>query len=219
MSHTPLSAPDAIVRRRATRRFDPSQALDEATLKTLLKLATLAPSAFNLQPWRFLVVRSAGGRKRLRDCAYNQPKVTEAPVVIVVLGYLHPEATDLETILAEQVERGVISSDAAKEMRSRVEVSMHKLADRDTWALRSTMIAVGMLLVAAESLGIASAPMEGFDPAKVREAFGIPDDHVPCCLVALGYALEEKPFPGRLDLKQVCFEEHFGQPWTLGEPE
>ena len=155
----------------------------------------------------------------IRDCAYNQPKVTEAPVVIVVLGYLHPEATDLETILAEQVERGVISSDAAKEMRSRVEVSMHKLADRDTWALRSTMIAVGMLLIAAESLGIASAPMEGFDSAKLREAFGIPDDHVPCCLVALGYALEEKPFPGRLGLDRVCFEEHFGQPWTLGNPE
>ena len=41
---------------------------------------------------------------------------------------------------------------------------------------------------------------------------------VVCCLVALGYPAEEPPFPGRFGLGEVCFEEHFGQPWTLGEP-
>jgi len=46
----------------------------------------------------------------------------------------------------------------------------------------------------------------------------VPDDHVICGLVALGHALESDPFPGRFGLEDVCFEEHFGQPWTLGEP-
>ena len=73
------------------------------------------------------------------------------------------------------------------------------------------------LMIAAESLGVGSAPLERFDPEKVRAAFGVPDDHTICCLVALGYAAEAKPFPGRLGLEEVCFEEHFGQPWTLGE--
>ena len=72
---------------------------------------------------------------------------------------------------------------------------------------------------AAESLGVSSAPMEGFDSTKVMEAFGVPNDHSVCCLIALGYASEAKPFPGRLGLGEVCYEEHFGQPWTLGEVE
>jgi nitroreductase len=73
-------------------------------------------------------------------------------------------------------------------------------------------------MLAAESLGVASAPMEGFDAAKVKEEFGVPDDHIICCLVALGYALDRDPFPGRFGLEDVCYSEHFGQPWTLGEP-
>jgi hypothetical protein len=52
----------------------------------------------------------------------------------------------------------------------------------------------------------------------VKEAFGVPDDHTVCCLIALGFAAEAKPFPGRFGLADVCYEDHFGQPWTLGEP-
>jgi nitroreductase len=88
---------------------------------------------------------------------------------------------------------------------------------RPLWATRSAMLAAATLMIAAESLGLASAPMEGFDAAKVKDAFGVPDDHTVCCLVALGHAAESKPFPGRFGLSDVCFEEHFGQPWTLGE--
>ena len=95
--------------------------------------------------------------------------------------------------------------------------AMERVADPAVWATRSTMIAAATLMIAAESLGVASAPMEGFVAAKVREAFGVPDDHTVYCLVALGYAAESKPFPGRLKLGDVCYEEHFGQPWTLGE--
>ena len=46
----------------------------------------------------------------------------------------------------------------------------------------------------------------------------MPDDHTVCCLIALGFAAEPKPFPGRFGLEHVCYQEHFGQPWTLGEP-
>lgn len=214
----PLSGPDAIRQRRATRKFDTTRGLEEGLLVQLLELATLSPSSSNLQPWRFLVVRSQANRNKLRACAYNQPKVSEAPVVVIVLAYHHPEQTDLETVIAEQVERQVVPPTAAAEIRSRVGVSMGRVKDRGAWAMRSTMLAAAHLMIAAESLGVASAPMEGFDPVQVKQAFGVPDDHTVCCLVALGYPAENKPFPGRLPLERVCFEEHFGQPWTLGNP-
>ena len=215
----PLTVPEAIFRRRATRHFDPSRPLSEPLLKQILHLATLAPSGSNLQPWRFLVVRTEANRRKLKGCAFNQPKVGEAPVILIVLGYHHPERSHLDRIVEKMQTLGAITSEGAAEARARAKAAMERLSDRPLWATRSTMIAAGVLMLAAESLGVASAPMEGFDPARVKEAFGIPDDHTICCLIALGYAEKPKPFPGRLALSEVCFEEHFGQPWTLGEAE
>ena len=213
----PPTVPEVIARRRSTRAFDPDRPLDDETLRRVLGLATLAPSSFNLQPWRFVVVRSRRNRERLRAASYNQPKVTEAPVMLIVLGYKGAHATHLDPMLERRVALGM-PAEAAAEVKGRVSATMAEHPDPATWALRSTMLAVGTLVVAAEALGVAATVMEGFDPARVREAFGVPDDHAICCLVALGHALKADPFPGRFSLEETCYEEHFGQPWTLGEP-
>ncbi len=213
----PLSAPDAIVRRRATRRFDPERALPDSILRRVLHLATFAPSGFNLQPWRFLVVRDVANRRKLRTCAFNQPKVSEAPVVVIVLGYLTPERSHLLPMIERMRALGAIDAEGAAAMLGRARAAFERMEDRALWATRSTMLGAMTLMLAAESLGVASAPMEGFDASKVKDAFGVPDDHTVCCLIALGFAAEEKPFPGRFGLEEVCFLEHFGQPWTLGD--
>jgi len=213
----PLTAVEAIARRRAARRFDPDRAVPDDLLKRVLHLATLAPSSYNLQPWRFLVVRRAANRQKLRACAHNQPKVAEAPVVVIVLGYHTPHRTHLAPMIDRMLALGAATPEAAAELRARAGHALERVPDRSLWATRSAMLAAATLMIAAESLGLASAPMEGFDAAKVKEAFGVPDDHTACCLVALGYVAEAKPFPGRFALPDVCFEEHFGQPWTLGD--
>jgi nitroreductase len=213
----PLSAPEAIARRRATRRFDRDRPVPDAVLKQILHLATLAPSGYNLQPWRFIIVREERNRRKLKACAFNQLKVAEAPVVVIVLGYHHPHRSHHEAMLDRQVASGVITPEGAAGQRVRVPQAMERVPDPVVWATRSTMLAAATLMIAAESLGVSSAPMEGFEPDKVKEAFGVPDDHTVCCLIALGFAAEEKPFPGRFGLDDVCYLEHFGQPWTLGE--
>src|ERR1700733_14565458 len=75
----------AITERRASPSFDGSP-ISDADLKGILQAGLLAPSGYNLQPWRFVVVRSAEQRKRLRAASYNQAKVEEASVIIVACG-------------------------------------------------------------------------------------------------------------------------------------
>jgi nitroreductase len=211
----PLSVPEAIVRRRATRQFDPGRPLPVSVLSQILELASLAPSGFNLQPWRFLVVRNSKNRQKLRECAFNQPKITDAPVVVIVLGCHHPHRSHLDAVVQKQVELGALTADTAAEFRARAVQAMERVRDYSLWATRSTMLAAAALILAAESLGVASAPMEGFEPDKVKATFGVPDDHTVCCLIALGFAAAAKPFPGRFGLDYVCYEEHFGQPLAL----
>jgi nitroreductase len=70
------------IRTRKSVRAWKNQEVPEASLKRILEAGRLAPSAKNLQEWRFVVVRDAGTREKLTEAAKGQTFVGEAPVVI-----------------------------------------------------------------------------------------------------------------------------------------
>ena len=72
--------------RRSVNFFDKNKDLDLQTVKDILNLAVYAPSAFNLQPWRVIVVKSEANKEKLFGLAHNQPKVKEAPVTLILVG-------------------------------------------------------------------------------------------------------------------------------------
>ncbi|MEO6811552.1 MAG: nitroreductase family protein [Isosphaeraceae bacterium] len=212
------SALDVIKSRRTSQTFDPTRPLPDELLRQVLHLATFAPSGDNLQPWRFLVVRSKRNRERLKQTVHGQKIVVDAPVSVIVLAYLNAHRTDLAAVVEEQVRRGLLDPDEAAGVLGRAFAAGERRTDRASRALRSAMTAASTLMLAAEAMGVASAWVDGVDLEKLNAAFGVPDDHRFCALIALGFADASTPFPGRFALEHVCFEEHFGQPWTLGEP-
>jgi len=72
-------------KRRSVNFFDPDKPVEQAVLEKIIEEAAFAPSGFNLQPWNLLVVRSPEVKKRLRRIAWDQPKIEQAPVVLVLL--------------------------------------------------------------------------------------------------------------------------------------
>ena len=83
MEKSALDVFEAIKGRRSVRAFTKKTVSDEEITK-LIDAATWAPSAGNIQPWEFIIVRDAKIKSKLSTAALNQTSIKEAPVVIVV---------------------------------------------------------------------------------------------------------------------------------------
>src|ERR1700721_2887694 len=104
----------AIQERRATPSFDGAP-IPAEDLRQILDAGLHAPSGYNLQPWRFVVVQSAEQKKKLRGASYNQGKVEEASAVIVACGDADGWRKDLDLILEKGRKGGMPEGYAARE--------------------------------------------------------------------------------------------------------
>lgn len=74
---------EAIKTRRSVRGFT-NKPINDDTIKHIIEMGNLAPSAGNLQPRDFVVVKDENIKKQLAQAALNQNFIIQAPVVIVV---------------------------------------------------------------------------------------------------------------------------------------
>jgi nitroreductase len=206
------SLPAVLLERRATGRFKPDPVPQEL-LDTVLRLGLQAPSGYNLQPWRFIVVREAENRQRLMKAAFNQPKVGQAPVVLIAVGMKQEWKARADEVFQEGARRGAGKPEnvAAYQQQALGFLSMLPM---EVWVNRHTMIAVTTLMLVAEAYGLDTAPMEGFDAAAVKAEFGLPEEAEVVALLAMGRAEgPDKPYTGRFELPRVVYAERYGQPW------
>jgi nitroreductase len=213
----PLSL--AIKERRATPSFE-DVPIHTADLEKIVRAGLEAPSGYNLQPWRFVVVRDREQRKKLCQAAFGQPKVEEASAVIVACG--DPQGWkegDLEEMLRMSAEHG--SPDAAQErVRRAVTGFLGSPAGEagglkpsfDLWANRHTMIALTTMMWAAETLGYDTAPMEGFMEDQVKALLKIPERVRVVAFLAIGRLKgPDKPYAGRFSPTRTVFAETWGE--------
>lgn len=198
--------------RRATTHFKPDGVQAEF-LNAILKFAAQAPSGYNLQPWRFIVVRNEESRKRLQRAAFNQAKVGEAPVVIIAIGMKQESKKLIDEVLRERARRGAGKMENVQKKKAGALDFLSNIP-MDVWVNRHTMIAVTTMMLVAEAYGFDTAPMEGFDPASVKREFNIPEEGEVVALLAIGHARKpQKPYSGRLSLQRIAFRERYGNPW------
>jgi len=178
-----LSAPAAAERRRSIRQFRDEKVSSEV-LDQLLSLAGRAPSAFNLQPWRLVVVQDAALRERLCEAALGQPQVKSASVVLALYTDMVDTMSRLDEVLPAGLE-GVERESRANRIRGSFDGQ--DAAALEEWGARQGNIYLGYLLLLAESLGLGTSPMLGFVPEQVRALLEIPGHAPVVALVALGW--------------------------------
>ena len=204
---------EVVLERRATTRFTDEE-VPAKYLDAILELAAQAPSGYNLQPWRFIVVREAENRRRLQAAAFNQPKVGQAPVVVIALGMKEEWKRTADEVFREGAERGAGKIADWEKTRDGAFQFLDGMQYMPTWVTRHTMIAFTTMMLAAEAYGFDTAPMEGFDAAAVKREFNVPEEAEVVALLAIGRAQEpDKPYTGRFPLARIVFRERYGEAW------
>lgn len=206
---------DAVRDRRATASFS-SDPVDDEDLKKILRAGLEAPSSYNLQPWRFVVVRDPEQRKRLCAAAMNQEQVKQAPVIIVACGDTEGWKEDLEEVIRVGRSHGFDSESQIERKRKNVTRDLASQSNMSMWVTKQTMIAATTMMWMAEALGYDTGPMEGFYENQVRAVLGIPDHVRAIFFLAIGRLRgPDGNYPGRLPASRTVFRDRYGEPLDL----
>ena len=196
---------DAIKERRSVKYYDINHKITDNEINQLMSLAVLSPTSFNMQNWRFVIVKNTEIKKQIRAVAWDQAQVTDSSVLIVV-------CADLKSWKNNPAQYWV---NAPKETQDFLVSAMGPFYDgkdklqRDE-AMRSCGIAAQTIMLAAKSMDYDSNPMIGFDPDKVAEIIKLPENHVIAMLIAIGKQTQPAmPRGGQLPLDKVIFTDRF----------
>ena len=197
---------EAIYQRRAIKQFDPEHRLSADEEKKLLEAAIQAPTSFNIQHWRFVVIRDADLRQRIRtEFGNDQAQMTDASLLVIVTA----------DVKAWAKEPARYWRNAPQEVSDLLVGWMGPFHEGRDWlqrdeAQRSIGMAMQTLMLAAKAMGYDSCPMIGFDIDKVAELIKLPEDHVMGPMVAIGKGTKKSwPKPGQLPLEEVVFSNSF----------
>lgn len=213
MAITQKSLAQAIRDRRATPSFD-GEPIPAGDLRQILDAGLHAPSGYNIQPWRFIVVQHPEQRKRLRAASYNQAKVEEASAVIVACGDRDGWRKDLDDVIRMGRAGGMSESYAAQAAQSVPAYLSSFTSDQMAgWLNKMVMIAFTSMMLMAETMGYDTAPMEGFEQARVCETLKLPMSYWVVALLAIGHLKGPDKFNGgRFDMSHTVFGEEYGKP-------
>ncbi|MFA6450120.1 MAG: nitroreductase family protein [bacterium] len=196
--------------RRSVNFFDSAKDVDEALIKQIYELAKLAPSSFNLQPWKLVLVHDAEWKARLREGANGQPKVTEAAYVAIVLG--DKKAYEkMDPVIDENINRGLMQEQARDFMKGMAK-GLYSGDNERAFAGRNAGLFAMSFMLAAQSLGVDTHPMDGINTEAIRKTFSIPDEYDIVMLIAIGRFDETKtlaPRASRKSFDEVVVREHF----------
>ncbi|MDO7906731.1 nitroreductase family protein [Paenibacillus sp. JX-17] len=196
-----------ISERHAVKKYDSSAALPAEHLEAILTAASQAPSAWNLQHWKFLVIEDAADKQTLLPIAYNQQQVVDSSVTIAVLGDL--EANRNTVIYDQAVDAGFLAAEIRDALVGQINGAYaNPQVARDAAILNSSLAAQNIML-AAKALGYDTCAMGGFSAPQLVEKFNIPERYIPVMLITVGTAKEPARPSGRLPLSEVVVKGSF----------
>jgi len=169
---------EAIKGRRSIRAFK-NQGVPAEIVEELIDAARWAPSAGNIQPWEFIIVRKPRIKRRLVETALGQMFIEEAPVVIVV---------------------------CADEERSS---QGYGVRGKTLYCIQDTAAAMQNIHLTAYSLGLGTCWVGAFREEETRKILKIPRGMRPVAIIPVGYPAEAPTARMRKSTSQIVHYETF----------
>lgn len=170
---------EAIATRRSIRKYL-EVPVEWDKVGQVLEAGRLAPSAGNVQDWRFIVVTRQELRKEIAEAALKQHWIETAPVHIVI-------ASITEKIKTHYGMRG-----------------------ERLYSIQDCAACATHIMLAARELGLGSCWIGAFDEAKLQRVLKLPDDVRPQMIITLGYSDEKPHMPARYPINNLVFFEEYG---------
>ena len=195
----------AIETRRAIKQFDANHTMTDREIEELMSLTLLSPTAFNIQHWRFVLVRNPELREAIRAVSWMQPQITDASLLVIICADLQAWNKQPERYwrnASDDIREGIVTA-IGEYYRERPQIQ------RDE-AMRSCGIAAQTLMLAAKAMGYDSCPMDLSDFDEVTKLIRLPGDHAIAMFVAIGKGARD-PWPraGQLPMDEVVIVNHF----------
>ena len=199
-----IANPDHPAHDLITKRWSPygfsERPVDEADLRSVFEAARWAASAFNEQPWRYIVAtrEDPAAFERLLECLVEANRAWAKAAPVLVLGMF--------------------------------KLSFAHDGSPNAVALHDLGLAAGNLSLEATARGLSVHQMAGILPDRARELYGIPEDYQPVTAIAIGYAADAESLPDQLKerdtaprqrkpLSELVFGGEWGSPSEiLGQP-
>jgi nitroreductase len=169
---------EAIRSRRSVRAFKNKNVSSE-DVAMLIDSAHWAPSAGNIQPWEFVIIRKKDVKKQLADAALSQSFIAKAPVLVVV---------------------------CANENRSS---QGYGVRGKTLYCIQDTAAAIQNIHLAAFSLGLGTCWVGAFSEEEVAKVLKLPHGIRPVAIVPVGYALGPPERPERKPVNGFVHDETF----------
>ncbi|WP_369902812.1 nitroreductase family protein [Bacillus manliponensis] len=188
--------------RTSNRAFNPEKEISKEDLHEILKAAGQAPSAWNLQHWKFLVFQGDDVQRRLHPIAYNQQQILDASAVVAILGDLEANK-NVDPVFGPLVEKGYMQEDAKNRLAENIENAYKREQYPRDAAFSNASLAAMQLMLAAKAKGWDTCAIGGFNPQALVEEFNVSSRYTPIMLITIGEStLKGHPAP-RMSVEEV----------------
>ena len=207
MTKSELTVADSIRARRSMKSFK-SDPIPEATLQELVSLMQDAPSSWNFQPTRVVMIRSMAQKEALAAAAWGQKQILEAPVTFVFAVSIRGWEKNMSEILKSGVSSGAWPQKFADWIGENAPGFQKGLGDKEReYAIKDAIIMATTLALAAQSKGYSNCYINGWDEAKVKEIIGVEGDKdiARALLLPIGLPNSQPKHPGRLPSAKTIF--------------
>jgi nitroreductase len=188
--------------RQSIRKYDPNVTISKEELGDIIKAAQQAPSAWNLQHWRFFIIHGKEAQKRLLPIAYNQQQIVDASAVIAVLGDLEANK-NTDSVYDPLVKAGYMTPEVKETLAQQITTAyQNKQYARDA-AFSNASLAAMQLMLAATAKGWGTCAIGGFNSEKFITEFNVPSRYIPVMLITIGKSVAPAHRSTRLSLEET----------------